>query len=180
MNAKKSTPLSLAVGAALVASLAGMSANASDNPFSARSLGSGYMVAAATDGKCGQGKCGGMAKATSAKAGEGKCGAGRCDMADGNNDGKVSKEEFAKHHDAMFKAMDTNKDGFLDKSEMGKMMEGKCGGAKPAESKCGGAKAPEGKCGGAKAPEGKCGGAKAPEGKCGGAKVPEAKCGGMK
>lgn len=40
-------------------------------------------------------------------------------MADINKDNKVSKEEFTKHRDVMFEDMDANKDGFIDKSEMG-------------------------------------------------------------
>jgi hypothetical protein len=50
------------------------------------------------------------------KVGEGSCGV---TMADINKDNKVSKEEFTKHHDVMFEDMDANKDGFIDKSEMG-------------------------------------------------------------
>ena len=81
---------------------------------------------------------------------EGKCGAMKTDQAkggmatmDANKDGKVSKEEFIKAHEAMFGTMDANKDGFLDKTEMGKMMQGKCG-----EGKCGGATKPmDGKSG---------------------------------
>ncbi|MBP6057432.1 MAG: EF-hand domain-containing protein [Nitrosomonas sp.] len=38
--------------------------------------------------------------------------------ADQNKDGKISKEEFMKHHEAMFDKKDTNKDGFLDDTEM--------------------------------------------------------------
>ena len=40
-----------------------------------------------------------------------------------NKDGKISKEEFMKHHEAMFDKKDANKDGFLDESEMHKMMD---------------------------------------------------------
>ena len=141
MSSKK-TLISAAVGTAFAATLgAAPLASAAENPFAMQSLDQGYMVADA--GKMGDGKCGGM------KAGEGKCG---MSMMDDNKDGKVSKEEFTKHHDAMFANMDANKDGFIDKDEMGKMMGGKCGGAKkPMEGKCGGMKAtPEGKCGGMK------------------------------
>ena len=56
-------PLSIALGAAFVASLAGTSvANAADNPFSMTELSSGYMVADSKEGKCGEGKCGGEKK----------------------------------------------------------------------------------------------------------------------
>lgn len=50
-------------------------------------------------------------------------------MVDLDKDGKVSKEEFTKHHEKMFDKIDTNKDGFLDESEMHHMMDrmhGKC------------------------------------------------------
>lgn len=122
----------LIVAAAGSAFAAGMSAtpiaSAADNPFAMQSLDRGYMLAQAGkmgDGKCGQGKCGGMNKAA-----ENKCGAA---MMDTNKDGKVSKEEFMKAHEAMFGKLDVNKDGLIDKTEMGKMMDGKCG-----EGKCGG------------------------------------------
>jgi len=38
-----------------------------------------------------------------------------------NKDGKISKEEFIKHHEAKFDKKDTNKDGFLDEAEMHSM-----------------------------------------------------------
>lgn len=40
-----------------------------------------------------------------------------------NKDGKISKEEFMKHHEAKFDKKDTNKDGFLDETEMHGMMD---------------------------------------------------------
>lgn len=40
-----------------------------------------------------------------------------------NKDGKISKEEFMKHHEGMFDKKDTNKDGFLDETEMHGMMD---------------------------------------------------------
>lgn len=124
MSSKK-TLISAAVGTAFVATLgAAPLASAAENPFAMQSLDQGYMVAQA--GKMGEGKCGGM------KAGEGRCG---MTMMDANKDGKISKEEFTKHHEAMFATMDANKDGSISKDEMGKMMDGKCG-----EGKCGGMK----------------------------------------
>jgi len=59
------------------------------------------------------------------------CGKNMGAMMDTDKDGKVSKDEFTKHHDEMFAQMDTNKDGTLDQSEMGhmgKMMESHCAG----------------------------------------------------
>ena len=110
----KKTILSLAVGSAFAATLSvAPIASAADSPFASQSLDRGYMVAGAHDHatkKAGEGKCGAM------KASEGSCGV---TMADLNKDGKVSKEEFTKHHDAMFEHMDTNKDGFIERSEMG-------------------------------------------------------------
>lgn len=42
---------------------------------------------------------------------------------DANKDGKISKDEFMKHHETMFDKMDANKDGFLDEKEMHHMMD---------------------------------------------------------
>ena len=67
-------PVAAAIGAALAGSLAMGTATAADNPFGLSELGSGYMQLAGTEGKCGEGKCGGE-KATST---EGKCGEGKC------------------------------------------------------------------------------------------------------
>jgi uncharacterized low-complexity protein len=154
--ASKKTAVSVAVGSAFVAGMAMTPmANAAENPFALQSLDRGYMVADNhMHGKCGAGKCGGM------KSGEAKCG---MSMMDANKDGKVSKDEFMKAHEAMFNSKDANKDGVLGADEMKACMEGKCGGmksstpaapaaattpvapAKPVEGKCG-----QGKCGGMK------------------------------
>jgi len=48
---------------------------------------------------------------------------GMAAMMDSDKDGKVSKDEFIKHHEDMFGMMDKNKDGVLDESEMGQMSE---------------------------------------------------------
>ena len=37
-----------------------------------------------------------------------------------NKDGKITKEEWTKHHDLMFEKMDSNKDGAIDKDEIEK------------------------------------------------------------
>lgn len=41
---------------------------------------------------------------------------------DQDKDGKISKAEFMKHHETLFDKKDTNKDGFLDDTEMHQMM----------------------------------------------------------
>lgn len=51
---------------------------------------------------------------------------GKCNMmskVDSDKDGKISKEEFLKHHEAMFDKKDLNNDGFIDEDEMHKMMK---------------------------------------------------------
>ncbi len=108
---QKSTkkPLSIALGAAFVTSLAAAPvANAADNPFAMSELSSGYMVADShMEGKCGEGKCGG-AKATATegsekvmeegkcggakKMEEGKCGEGKC----GGNKKMMDEDEVGK------------------------------------------------------------------------------------
>ncbi|GAB1720285.1 MAG: Calcium-binding EF-hand [Nitrosospira sp.] len=52
------------------------------------------------------------------KHGEGKCG---MSMADTDNDGRVSRDEHARHCDMMFSKMDANNDGYIDKDEAKKM-----------------------------------------------------------
>jgi uncharacterized low-complexity protein len=95
MTKKTITPAAALVGAALVGSLGTFGlATAADNPFAAQSLDAGYMqlAEADTEGKCGEGKCGGDKgtegkcggdKGTEGKCGgdkgtEGKCGEGKC------------------------------------------------------------------------------------------------------
>lgn len=45
------------------------------------------------------------------------------DMIDTNKDGKISKEEFTKHHDQMFTQMDKNADGMIDATERSAMKD---------------------------------------------------------
>ena len=127
MSSKK-TLISVAVGTAFAASMAAAPVTfAAENPFALQSLDKGYMVSdnnaakskAMKEGLCGEGKCGNM------KMGHGQCGMA---MADTNKDGKVSQQEFTTHNTTMFGTMDANKDGFIDKKEMGsasKMMHDK-------------------------------------------------------
>ena len=142
MSNKMIKPVSLAVGAAFLGSLAfGAYANpGSSTGMQATDMSQGYMLVgdeaapaadkAKEEGKCGEGKCG----ADKAKA-EAHCGAAKGEH-EGACGGDKAKEE-------------------------GKCGEGKCGADKAkAEGSCGGDKAKEeGKCGGDKAKEGKCGGA---------------------
>jgi uncharacterized low-complexity protein len=143
MASKKKT-LGVAVGSAFAAGVAmAPLANAADNPFALQSLQSGYMVADShKDGKSAEAKCG-----------QAKCGA---NMMDANKDGKVSKDEFMKSHEAMyepkdgnkaaylkakeneFAAKDKNKDGFIDATEE----KAAASSSKAGEAKCG-----QGKCG---------------------------------
>lgn len=116
-------------------------ANAAESPFALQSLHSGYMAA--------------DAKVPEAKCGQGKCGAS---MMDANGDGKISRDEFMKSHEAMygpkdgnkaaylkakeaeFAARDKNKDGVLDAAEDKAAVAPAA--AKAVEAKCG-----QGKCG---------------------------------
>ena len=112
MPTKKSI-VSLAVGSAFAATLgAAPIASATDSPFTVQSLGKGYMVAESHD--YGEKKEGYGGK----KDREGRCG---MSMADTDSDGRVSKEEHARHADKMFDMMDKNKDGFIDKDEASAM-----------------------------------------------------------
>jgi hypothetical protein len=52
------------------------------------------------------------------KYGEGRCG---MSMADTDNDGRVSREEHARHAEKMFDKADTNRDGYIDKDEASAM-----------------------------------------------------------
>jgi len=109
----KQTLIAAAVGSVFAAGLAAAPvASAAENPFALSALSSGYQVAdSSTPAKPMEGRYGCMYM----KAGEGNCG---MSMADTNKDGKVSKEEAAKHHEAMFTQIDANKDGFLSKDEL--------------------------------------------------------------
>ncbi len=125
-------PLSVALGTVVTLSLYHVAAShAAENPFTMEPLSGGYMLLAentSPEGKCGEGRCGGK---------KGK----RCmTRMDADADGKVTREEFIKGHEAMFDQIDANGDGVIDSAEReahhmqhkGKGMagEGKCGGSK--------------------------------------------------
>lgn len=119
MPSKKSI-ISLALGSVLAATLGTASiASAAESPFAMQSLNKGYMVAGSHDygdkkDDYGDKKDGYGDK----KRGEGRCG---MSMADTDNDGRVSKDEHARHAATMFDKMDTNKDGYIDKDEASAM-----------------------------------------------------------
>jgi uncharacterized low-complexity protein len=81
------TPVATLIGAAVVGSLSMANlAQAADNPFAAEQLSGGSLILASEgscgEGKCGnkgdgEGKCGGKGDAEG-KCGEGKCGEGKC------------------------------------------------------------------------------------------------------
>lgn len=103
MSDKTINPVTVAVGAALATSLAGISvASAGTTPFAMTALSSGYMADVHYgEGKCGEGKCGGEkgeegkcggdkgheGKCGGDKGDEGKCGEGKCG---GDKDDKKS------------------------------------------------------------------------------------------
>lgn len=114
----KKSIMSLALGSAVAVALGGASiASASESPFAVQSLGKGYMVAESHYGqKTDDGY--GEKKGYDKKSGEGRCG---MSMADTDKDGRVSKEEHARHCEMMFDKMDASKDGYIDKDEASKM-----------------------------------------------------------
>ncbi|SCY69760.1 EF hand [Nitrosospira sp. Nl5] len=120
MPSKKSM-ISLAIGSAFAATLGTAPiASANESPFTTQSLGKGYMVAGHHDhgDKYGDKKDAYGEKGQDKKYGEGRCG---MSMADTDNDGRVSKEEHARHGQIMFEKMDANGDGYIDKDEANKM-----------------------------------------------------------
>ncbi|GAB1721050.1 MAG: hypothetical protein NTAFB09_27810 [Nitrosospira sp.] len=110
----KRTAISLAVGSAFAATLGiapvvSAAENTPENLFAARTLDKGYVLAYAD--RVDPNKYGGGG---APKTSEGRCG---MSMVDANKDGKVTKQEFLKHHEAIFDRMDTNKDGAVDQPE---------------------------------------------------------------
>ena len=105
--------ISLAIGSAFAVTLGTAPiASANESPFTVQSLGKGYMVAESHD--YGEKKEGYSGK----KDREGRCG---MSMADTDGDGRVSRDEHARHAEKMFDVMDKNKDGFIDKDEAAAM-----------------------------------------------------------
>jgi uncharacterized low-complexity protein len=113
MQHKKSL-IFIAVGSAFATSLgAAPAAGAADDLFAVQTLDRGYMLAYAD--KVDPNKYGGSKpEYGGAKSPEGNCGMSKLDV---NKDGKVTKQEFLKHHEAIFDSIDTNKDGAVDQPE---------------------------------------------------------------
>jgi len=117
MSKKALKPISLAVGAAFVSTLAASHVSAETdthtNPFAMNELSNGYMQLASKDGEgsCGgnkgdkEGSCGGKKADKEGKCGEGKCGDDMKKNMEGKCGGKKAEKE-------------------------GKCGEGKCGGDK--------------------------------------------------
>ena len=84
-NSLKPIATGLGLAVAATALTASINANAAQNPFATQSLSSGYMVADAAEGKCGDAKCGasmGMSEKDKAamndkSKGDGMCGASK-------------------------------------------------------------------------------------------------------
>ena len=124
MNASKKT-LALMVGSAFAATVLSTSIHAAENPFSAKPMASGYMVADASDstkakdGKCATAKCSAHKKVVKEKlekAKEGSC------NADKMKDGACSAEMKASSEKA--KEGSCSVDKAKDSAE--KMKEGSC------------------------------------------------------
>ena len=130
--------MSIAVGSVLATGLSAASvvhaADASptaNNPFEVQSLNKGYMIAYAD--RADPAKYGmGAKEGAGAKAPEGRCG---MSLADTNKDGKVTREEFLKHHGAIFDQIDSNHDGSVDKTEADNFAGGKSNPGSPAPMK---------------------------------------------
>ena len=110
----KKAVLCVAIGSTLTAGIHVAPACAADELFSIQALDKGYMVAYADrvdPNKYGGGKSG---EHGGTKASEGQCG---MSLVDTNKDGKVTKQEFLKHHETIFDQIDANKDGAVDQPE---------------------------------------------------------------
>lgn len=110
--------LATSLGTSPVVLAAGGEADSNaSNPFAIQSLNERYIVAYAD--RVDPSKYG-----TGAKSAEGNCG---MSLADKNKDNKVTKEEFIKHHEAIFDRIDVNKDGAVDPAEADSFGKNKSG-----------------------------------------------------
>ena len=113
--AQSKTSRALILGTALLGVSAAQFAAADSNPFGATQLPGGYdLRSMQSEGKCGEGKCGGE---KGAKGAEGKCGEGKCgeDKGAKSAEGKCGEGKCGGEKGA--------------KAAEGKCGEGKCGGA---------------------------------------------------
>jgi len=97
MNKTQKT-ISLAIGGALALSVAAITVNAAENPFTLKTLANGYQVADAhdaksADGKCGTGKCGTAEKAKEMKMQDAKCGSSKTSSAEKAKEGSCGGEK---------------------------------------------------------------------------------------
>ncbi|HEX5057058.1 MAG TPA: hypothetical protein VFX02_11235 [Gammaproteobacteria bacterium] len=100
MTKFKLNPIASALGITLAATIAASPiAQADQNPFGVSEMSSGYMLAGADEGKCGddmkdkEGKCGeGMSKGKEGKCGEGKCGENKGKAKAKDAEGKCGEE----------------------------------------------------------------------------------------
>ncbi len=123
MSKQNDTTKTLGLAAAAVFIASAGQTTADDNPFAVQNLDGSFLQVAMQEGKCGEGKCGGMKDTEKKRMNEGKCGAMK--GAEKMKEGKC---------------------GAMEKSagEAARMNEGKCGAMKGAK------KMKEGKCGGMK------------------------------
>jgi len=113
--AQYKTSRALILGTALLGVSSAQLAAADSNPFGATQLPGGYdLRSMQSEGKCGEGKCGGE---KGAKGAEGKCGEGKCgeDKGAKSAEGKCGEGKCGGEKGA--------------KAAEGKCGEGKCGGA---------------------------------------------------
>lgn len=117
----KKSLISLVLGSALAAVLgAAPIASAANNLLTTQSHQKSFMVAADSHSSKDSNS---MDAHSDKKHGENHC--GMFIMADTDKDGRVSKEEHARHAEMMFDQVDINKDGYIDKNETSEMMK-KC------------------------------------------------------
>ncbi len=122
MKSVKQTAVAVALGTVVVGSA--FAVNAQTNPFGFETMEAGYQIVG-SEGKCGEGKCGGdMKKAAAEKAKEGKCGEAKC----GADMKKAAAEKAHEGKCGEGKCGGDMKKAAADKAHEGKCGEGKCGG----------------------------------------------------
>lgn len=121
----KKSLISLVLGSALAVTLGATSvASVADNFLTTQSHQKGFMVAGNHNGDKSEN---GNSKDAHGDKKHREAPCGMFIMADTDKDGRVSKEEHARHAEMMFDQVDINKDGYIDKNEASEMMK-KCHG----------------------------------------------------